>query len=852
MAFQVSPGVNISEIDLTTVVPSVATTSGAIAGVFGWGPIGKFSLIDSENTLAARLGKPNNDNYETFFTAANFLSYANRLYVSRAAVTTGTSNTFTVSLRGDQYGIIYSAVTVTSGLGVYGTGISGDSVTVSSSDSSTVVELFNSNSGVVANGFITVANTNSFVDGETVVYTSGANAVVGLSNGASYFVLNSNATGFYVASVYGGSAITLTVGLTQNTHTFTRSGQTRVTFSANAALGNTSSQSNQSVNFFDTKYSFNAVANSSAAATRASYIVKNSDHWDTVSIPSGVEYVAKYVGSIGSSLKVSACDTASQYNSTVDPFSLTVGAVTTNSTVTPGTSGLSIVVNESTANVFITNSATFSTANATTFATAIAAKFIVGDYIEVGNTSINKQKLKIKTIGSVTTTGGNAFFTLTFSEPYRLSTDFTGNTVVRYWEYSNVVDTAPATSDTVLAANSAVVDQVSIVVVDEDGEFSGVPGTVLEVYPNLSRATNAKAGDGTTQYYETVINDFSAYIWAANDRTLAVSANAAAVAASTETTPYTASFVGGRDGINESSSTITHLAAASDLFADATAVDVSLIVAGKAVGTNGTQYANYLIDNVAEVRKDCVVFVSPEKSDTIGAAVLGSEATNVIGFRNNLRATSYAVMDSGYKYQYDKYNDVYRWVPLNGDIAGITARSDNLRDPWYSPAGFSRGQVKNLIKLAWSPNKADRDDLYKKDVNPVTTFPGQGTILFGDKTLLGKPSAFDRINVRRLFIVLEKAIATASNSSLFEFNDEFTRAQFKNIVEPFLRDVQGRRGIYDFRVICDESNNTGQVIDDNRFVGDIYIKPAKSINFIQLNFVAVRSGVEFTEVVGQL
>jgi phage tail sheath protein FI len=208
-------------------------------------------------------------------------------------------------------------------------------------------------------------------------------------------------------------------------------------------------------------------------------------------------------------------------------------------------------------------------------------------------------------------------------------------------------------------------------------------------------------------------------------------------------------------------------------------------------------------------------------------------------------------MDCGWKYQYDKYNDVYRWVPLNGDIAGLCARTDLERDPWFSPGGFSRGQIRNSIKLAWNPTQTERDDLYVKGINPVVTFPGEGTVLFGDKTMLAKPRAFDRINVRRLFISLEKTIARASRSSLFEFNDQFTRAQFVSIVEPFLRDVQGRRGITDFRVVCDETNNTAEVIDKNEFRGDIYIKPARSINFIQLNFVAVRTGVSFEEIVGR-
>jgi phage tail sheath protein FI len=287
-----------------------------------------------------------------------------------------------------------------------------------------------------------------------------------------------------------------------------------------------------------------------------------------------------------------------------------------------------------------------------------------------------------------------------------------------------------------------------------------------------------------------------------------------------------------------------------DLFASAEDVDVSLILTGTARGgTNGEQIPNYLIDNIAEKRKDCVVFVSPQRADVVNAA--GNEATNVVTFRNSLRSTSYAVLDSGYKYQYDKYNDLYRYIPLNGDTAGLCVRTDDTRDPWYSPAGFNRGQVKNIVKLAFNPRQADRDILYKAGVNPVVTFPGQGTVLYGDKTLLAKPSAFDRINVRRLFIVLEKAIATATKFTLFEFNDDFTRAQFRNLVEPFLRDVQGRRGIYEFQVVCDTTNNTGEVIDRNEFIGDIYIKPAKSINFIQLNFVAVRTGVEFSEVVGQ-
>jgi phage tail sheath protein FI len=275
-------------------------------------------------------------------------------------------------------------------------------------------------------------------------------------------------------------------------------------------------------------------------------------------------------------------------------------------------------------------------------------------------------------------------------------------------------------------------------------------------------------------------------------------------------------------------------------------LDVNLVMAGK----SDTIVANWIIQNLTEFRKDCVAFISPQNVNT-GEILMGNTsevAEDIVDYRNRLTSSSYFVIDTGFKYQYDRYNDTYRWVPLNGDIAGLCARTDYTDDPWFSPAGLNRGQIKNVVRLAYSPRKADRDTLYKSGINPVVSFPGQGVVLFGDKTGLSKPSAFDRINVRRLFIVLEKAIATAAKYQLFEFNDAFTRATFRNMVEPYLRDVKGRRGVYDFRVVCDESNNTGEVIDTNRFVADIYIKPARSINFITLNFIATRTSASFTEI----
>lgn len=686
--FQISPGVNVTEIDLTTVVPSVATTDGAIAGVFRWGPVDQFLLIDSENALAARYGKPANLNAETWFTAANFLAYGNRLYVSRAANTSAT---------------------------------------------------------------------------------------------------------------------------------------------------------------------LSAIANTGAANV-AAHTVKNEDDFTTKqsSFEADVHYIAKFPGALGNSLKVSVCDTAAQYNSTID-----LRAALSNTSFNSSNTKIAIAVGSNTATITLANSAPLTNDTPVPFANNVAGLFSVGDIIELGNTSIGKQYLKITNIGSVNvvntsgTNTGVATIQLSLDQVFKLSTNYESNTAARYWEYFNQVDGAPTQSDYVANfGNTAAQDEMHVVVVDAGGQFSGAPGTVLEVFGNVSRATDAKNADGGTNYYKTIINNGSAYVWAASDRTTATSATAALVASASGGAPLTLRLDGGADGAGEEAISFGDLARAYDVYQSAEAVDISLLLTGKARGgLAGEQLANYLIDNIAETRKDCVVFLSPDKADVVDNAS-GSVSADIITFRNQVRSSSYAVMDSGYKYQYDKYNDVYRWVPLNGDIAGLAVRTDSIADPWFSPAGLARGQIKNVVKLAYNPAKADRDVLYKAGVNPVVTFPGQGTILYGDKTLLNKPSSFDRINVRRLFITLEKAIANAAKFTLFEFNDEFTRAQFKSLIEPFLRDVQGRRGIIDYRVVCDETNNTAEVVDSNRFVGDIYVKPAKSINYIQLNFVAVRSGVEFTEVAG--
>ena len=578
MAFQISPGVNVSEVDLTTVVPSVLTTAGAFAGNFVWGPAQKRIQVDSEITLANVFGKPDSNSATSFFTAASFLAYGNNLTVARA------------------------------------------------------------------------------------VGSASRNARANTS-GTALQIPNEDV--FQAAYLTG---------------------------SAGAAAG---------------------------------------------------PAFARYPGALGNSLTVSFCDSSS----------------------------------------------TFATWNITTYQAGSNTNIVIP-----------------------------------------LTPFFTG---------------APGTSDQANSAG-ALYDEIHGIVVDTGGLITGVRNTVLEIFPYMSKGSDAVDALGNSNYYKNVIFNNSKYIYAVDGLSTSPGYSTwglplANTTYFTSNTTSTYTLTGGADDAPATANTQT----AFSLFQNGDEVDISLVLTGDA----GIATQQYVIDNIVNTRKDCLAFISPPSANVINQA--GNETTNITSWTNALgRSTSYAVADSGWKYMFDKYNNVYRWIPLNGDIAGLCVNTDNVRDPWFSPAGFNRGNLKNVVRLAWNPTKTNRDTLYSKGVNPVATFPGNGTVLYGDKTLQTKPSAFDRINVRRLFIVLEKTIAQAAKFSLFEFNDEFTRAQFVALVTPFLRDIQGRRGIYDFRVVCDTTNNTGQVIDSNQFVGDIYIKPARSINFIQLNFVAVRTGVDFTEVVG--
>ena len=641
MAFQVSPGVLVQERDLTRIIPAVSTSIGAVAGEFRKGPLDEIVSISSENDLVDTFGEPDSNNFEVFFSAANFLQYSNSLRVVRAAQTN---------------------------------------------------------------------------------------------------LVNATSTG---------------CGLQ----------------------------------------------------------IKNTTHYqDNYADGSGVvgTFAARTAGAHGNTLLVSTCPSATAYEeegaTTVNDGSTAVGDTTI--TVTDGTQ------------LNVGDIISFST-------TAATNDYDDGHQYRITNIATHDLTIVQKDSGS----GG------------LLTTITNGANVRRRWRYYDSVGTGPGTSPYV-SDRSGSGDEIHVVVVDEDGDVTGVPGQVLETFEKLSKAADAKTPQGDSNYYPDVLYAKSQHVYWMDHNTSGTNwgSNASGTTFTAVDTPTLESLSGGADG---SSVTTGQKKTAYEKFQDAETVDVGLIIAGSG---DGTHVENLI--TIAEIRKDAVVFASPERADVVNVSNSETQKDNVIDFFNSRSSSSYCVFDSGYKYMYDKYNDVYRFVPLNGDIAGLAARTDLVADSWFSPAGFNRGNVRGAVKLAFNPSKSQRDELYMKRINPVCTFPGQGTVLFGDKTALSSPSAFDRINVRRLFITLEKAISTASKFQLFEFNDEFTRANFRAIVEPFLREVQGRRGITDFLVVCDNTNNTGDVIDRNEFVAEIFVKPNRSINFIKLQFVATRTGVAFEEVAG--
>jgi len=642
MAFQVSPGVLVQERDLTRIIPAVSTSIGAVAGQFTKGPLDEIVSISSEQELVDTFGKPDTNNFEFFFSAANFLQYSNSLRVVRATQTSALNAS-------------------TSGTGV---------------------------------------------------------------------------------------------------------------------------------------------------------LIKNTDDWQNNYASGGqagnADFVARTAGAHGNNLQVSTCPSATAYEEE--------GATTTNDSSTAV--GDTTITATAGANLNVGDIIAFST-------TAATNDYDDGEQYRITNIATNDLTIVQHPRG----TGGLK----------RAITD--GSNIRRRWKYYDSVDGAPGTSPFVSDRNGSN-DEIHVVVVDEDGGITGVPGQVLETFSNLSKASDAKTPQGDINYYPEVIYNKSQHIyWTKHNSSGSNWGNAASGTTYTAVNdPTLSSLSAGADG---SSVTVGQLKDAYDKFADSETVDIGIIIAG----TCTAAHIENLI-TIAEARKDCVVFASPERSDVVNITNSNTQKKNVIDFFSTISSSSYVFFDSGYKYMYDRYNDLFRFVPLNGDMAGLCARTDLIADSWFSPAGFNRGVVRGAVKLAFNPTKTQRDELYPARINPVATFPGQGTVLFGDKTGLSSPSAFDRINVRRLFITLEKAISTASKFQLFEFNDEFTRANFRNIVEPFLREVQGRRGITDFLVVCDETNNTGDVIDRNEFKAEIFVKPARSINFITLSFIATRTGVSFDEVAG--
>jgi len=572
-----------------------------------------------------------------------------------------------------------------------------------------------------------------------------------------------------------------------------------------------------------------------AISTGTALLIKNTtDYLDNYLTATGAgtvtsigPYAAREAGTLGNNLKISKCTNSTAFG----PHSMSGNLV----------ADASAAIGDTTVSV------------------DDGSEMQVGDILEFGDASgftstPSGHYYKITAISTNTLTIARFNTSTGATETGGLRHAVVDNAVMRrHWEYYFQFSNAPTTTDDVLAAGGSL-DEMHIVVIDEDGGITGTVGSILETFEGVSQAHDAKTAQGSSNYYPNVLYAQSKFIyWVDHLSTLSDGL------AKTGTTfdnsvgdAFVVSNTSLASGTDDFTATNAEIATAYEKFADTENVDVSLLLCGPSqtsADATGDTKATAVMD-IATARKDCVAFVSPARADVVDVTNAITQTANVKAFAEGLPSTSYAVIDSGYKYMYDKYNDVFRFVPLNGDTAGLCARTDSIADPWFSPGGFNRGQVRGAVKLAFNPNQTQRDDLYKARVNPIVSFPGQGTVLFGDKTAQSKPSAFDRINVRRLFIVLEKACATAAKFQMFEFNDEFSRANFRNLVEPFLRDVQGRRGLTDFSVVCDDSNNTGDVIDRNEFRADIFIKPARSINFIQLNFVATRTGIAFSEVVG--
>lgn len=560
----------------------------------------------------------------------------------------------------------------------------------------------------------------------------------------------------------------------------------------------------------------NAASNTGVIYRYGTLIKNDEDFFATADWGDHGMVAAKYPGALGNSLRVSVCTSANLFETAISAVNCTSGGIIG-----------------------------YDSTNAASFA---VAGIIPGETVLV----YDGEEYTINSSNSthITTT---ANFGTDFND-FQTSWGFKPTVYIR-WKYAKYFENPPSTSDFAAGYESSN-DEIHVIVVDEYGLFTGRRQSILETYEGLSKAVDAKSFDGTDIYFLTHINQRSQYI-----RFLAPPVTDPSGAAITnwggkaydglvfgsDIRTLSLDMYNGRDGstINGMADRVTGY----DMFANDIDYNISFVISGEST----TELDQYIIDNIVENRQDCIAFFSPLQTDVVNIGMNTKRLQLVIATKNAInRSTSYGVMDCNWKYQYDKYNDTYRWVPVNGDIAGLCAKTDVDYNPWWSPGGMTRGKIKNVVRFAWNPDKSERDQLYLNNINPVLSFRDTGPVLWGDKTMLAKNSVFSRINVRRLFIVLRTAIAEYAKNLLFEFNDEFTRYQFKNIVEPYLKNVQALRGIEDFTVVCDETNNTPEVRNNNQFVGDIYIIPNKSINFIKLNFIAVRSGVSFEEVVGRI
>ena len=733
MAFLVSPGVHVKEIDLTNVVPAVATSIGAIAAAFEKGPVSSVTNISSEEELIQIFGKPQNsgNQFENFFTAANFLQYSDSLKVVRAesAIVNAGANSGILIRDDDHYEASFQ-----DGQGSHG---------------------------------------------EWTARTAGTHG---------------NSLGVQICP--SAVAYQQDLGVSNLTNGALAAGATSVTVDDADLSG----------------FAFNV--------------------GDLISFRTNDSITATVAGAITIATKSLVVDGNS---GTIAVGNIVIGA------------GIDEVVKVVTVtdqqNLVLDKAITISDNIALTFS-AYAAQDEFNEY-EV--TVITGEVLTIRLKDDPNGAG--------------LQNAIANNSFIRRrWGFYDFFDGAPGTSAYSTQNGRGTGDELHVIVYDTTGDITGfdngVAGqrgsSVIETFGNMSKNPNAKSPQGDSIYYSNVIFRKSLFIYWTDHISAGTNWGTDTTTAYTAVIPVSIDELTG--GTDDYAVTAGELELGYDKFSDTESLDINLVLGGKGGGSGDTEATQdthaTMITALVEGRRDCVGFVSPYRAATVGIALSSTATRNVQEAFDKNPSSSYMVFDSGYKYMYDKYNDVYRFVPLNGDTAGLCAFTDNVADTWFSPAGFTRGNVRGAIKLSYNPTNPERDILYRARINPVVNFPGQGVVLFGDKTALAKPSAFDRINVRRLFLVLEKAIATASKFQLFEFNDEFTRAQFRNLIEPFLRDVQGRRGISDFKVKCDTTNNTGEVIDRNEFIADIFVKPARSINFITLNFIATRTGIAFSEVGG--